>query len=72
MPELDNPLARDMMARDPIEDGAGLAGSVDRIRDYYVEQAQRGIANYFILMLPFGDMTDEEATTTPWRRSSRM
>jgi len=64
VPELDNPLARDMMARDPFEDELVVAGTVERIRGYYVEQARRGIANYFIVMLPFGDMTDEEATTT--------
>ena len=53
-----------MMSRDPIESDLLIAGSVERVRDYYVEQARRGIANYFMLMLPFGDMSDEEASRT--------
>ena len=64
MPELDNPLAKAMMTRDPIESELLIVGPVERVRDYYVEQARRGIANYFILMLPFGDMTSEEARKT--------
>ena len=64
VPELDNPLAREVFSKDPIEAELLVVGDIDRIRDYYVEQTQRGIANYFILMLPFGDMTDEEANTT--------
>ena len=69
MPEWDNPLAKMMMTRDPIESELVIAGSVERVRDYYVEQARRGIANYFILMLPFGDMTGEEAGRR-WTASS--
>ena len=64
MPEWDNPLAKVMMSRDPIDSELIIAGSLERVRDYYVEQARRGIANYFILMLPFGDMTSEEAGRT--------
>jgi alkanesulfonate monooxygenase SsuD/methylene tetrahydromethanopterin reductase-like flavin-dependent oxidoreductase (luciferase family) len=64
MPDWDNPLAKQMMTGDPFESQLLVAGSLERIRDYYVEQAQRGIANYFILMLPFGDMTQAEAATT--------
>jgi alkanesulfonate monooxygenase SsuD/methylene tetrahydromethanopterin reductase-like flavin-dependent oxidoreductase (luciferase family) len=64
MPEWDNPLAKMMMTRDPMDSELIIAGSVERVRDYYVEQARRGIANYFILMLPFGDMTGEEAWKT--------
>ena len=64
MPEWDNPLAKLMMSRDPIDSELIIAGSLERVRDYYVEQARRGIANYFILMLPFGDMTSEEARRT--------
>jgi alkanesulfonate monooxygenase SsuD/methylene tetrahydromethanopterin reductase-like flavin-dependent oxidoreductase (luciferase family) len=64
MPEWDNPLAKVMMSRDPIDSELIIAGSLERVRDYYVAQARRGIANYFILMLPFGDMTSEEAGKT--------
>ena len=64
LPELDNPLAKQMLAADPFEAGMVVAGSPATIRDYYVEQAQRGVANYFILMTPFGDMTSEEAWFT--------
>ena len=64
MPELDNPLAKQMMGADPIESELLITGTVERVRDYYVEQARRGIANYFILMIPFGDMTLEEVTHT--------
>lgn len=63
-PELDNPLAKQMMSLDPIDGRLVIGGTVERLRDYYVEQAERGIANYFILMLPFGDMTTEEADRT--------
>ena len=64
MPEWDNPLAKTMMTRDPLESELVIAGSVEQVRDYYVEHARRGVANYFILMLPFGDMTGEEARRT--------
>jgi alkanesulfonate monooxygenase SsuD/methylene tetrahydromethanopterin reductase-like flavin-dependent oxidoreductase (luciferase family) len=64
MPDWDNPLAKQMMSRDPIDSELVIVGSPERVRDYYVEQARRGIANYFILMLPFGDMTNEEAWKT--------
>lgn len=64
MPDWDNPLAKQMMSRDPIDSELVIVGSPERVRDYYVEQARRGTANYFILMLPFGDMTNEEAWKT--------
>ena len=64
VPELDTPFARQMLSGDPIEKGLLFAGSVDRVRDYYVEQAQRGTTNYFILMIPFGDMTSDELDYT--------
>jgi alkanesulfonate monooxygenase SsuD/methylene tetrahydromethanopterin reductase-like flavin-dependent oxidoreductase (luciferase family) len=64
VPELDNPLAKQMLAMDPLESQGVVAGSPETIRDYYVAQAQRGIANYFMLMTPFGDMTFEEASYT--------
>ncbi len=64
MPDWDNPLAKQMMTRDPMESELVIVGSPERVRDYYVEQARRGIANYFILMLPFGDMTNDEARKT--------
>ena len=63
-PELDNPLAKKMLAMDPFEAQMVVAGSPETVRDYYVEQAQRGIANYFVLMTPFGDMTYDEASFT--------
>ena len=49
---------------DPIDSELLVAGSLERVRDYYVEQARRGVANYFILMLPYGEMSDEESRTT--------
>lgn len=64
VPELDNPLAKKMLATDPLESQMVIAGSPETIRDYYVEQAQLGIANYFVAMTPFGDMTPDEATFT--------
>ena len=64
MPEWDNPLAKLMMSRDPIDSELLVAGSLERVRDYYVEQARRGVANYFILMLPYGEMSSEESRTT--------
>jgi hypothetical protein len=41
-----------------------VAGTAKTVRDYYVEQARRGDANYFMLMTPFGDMSQEEALYT--------
>jgi len=64
VPDWDNPLAKQMMSLDPIESELLVAGTVDRVRDYYVEHAARGVANYFMLMLPFADMTAEEADRT--------
>ena len=32
--------------------------------DYYVEQAGRRVANYFMIMTPIGDMTREELDYT--------
>ena len=53
-----------MMSLDPLEAGLVIAGSVERVRDYYVEQARLGVANYFVLMLPFADLTRDEAWNT--------
>lgn len=63
-PELDNPLAKKMLAMDPLESQMVVAGSPETVRDYYVQQAQRGVANYFMLMTPFGDMSYDEASYT--------
>jgi alkanesulfonate monooxygenase SsuD/methylene tetrahydromethanopterin reductase-like flavin-dependent oxidoreductase (luciferase family) len=63
-PDLDNPLAKRMLALEPLESQVVVAGSPDTVRKYYVEQAQRGVANYFILMTPFGDMSPAEASYT--------
>jgi alkanesulfonate monooxygenase SsuD/methylene tetrahydromethanopterin reductase-like flavin-dependent oxidoreductase (luciferase family) len=56
-------LGRAMMSADPIDSELLVAGSPDRVRDYYVEQAKRG-ANYFVVAFPFGDMTHAEALAT--------
>jgi alkanesulfonate monooxygenase SsuD/methylene tetrahydromethanopterin reductase-like flavin-dependent oxidoreductase (luciferase family) len=64
VPELDTPFAREMLTGDPFEKGLIFAGSVERVRDYYVEQATLGVANYFMLMTPIGDMTTEELDYT--------
>jgi len=64
MPELDNPLAKQMMNADPIEQELVICGTVEKVRDYFVDHARRGVANYFILMLPYGDMTADEVDTT--------
>jgi alkanesulfonate monooxygenase SsuD/methylene tetrahydromethanopterin reductase-like flavin-dependent oxidoreductase (luciferase family) len=64
IPEMDNPVAEIQLRRDPFETERVVAGTLDRVRDYYVEQVRRGLANYFVLMLPFGDMTAEETATT--------
>ena len=40
------------------------AARIETVTEYYVEQARRGLANYFMLMLPFGQMTLEEADST--------
>jgi len=64
VPELKSPFARQMLTGDPVEKGLLFAGSVERVRDYYLEHARRGTANYFILMVPFGDMTDKELDYT--------
>ena len=63
-PELDNPLAKKMMALDPLDARLIVAGSPDTVREYYLEQARLGLANYFILMTPFGDMSPQEASYT--------
>jgi alkanesulfonate monooxygenase SsuD/methylene tetrahydromethanopterin reductase-like flavin-dependent oxidoreductase (luciferase family) len=64
IPDWDNPLAKHMMSLDPIDSQLVIAGSPETVRDYYVDQASRGIANYFILMLPFGDLTAAESWKT--------
>jgi alkanesulfonate monooxygenase SsuD/methylene tetrahydromethanopterin reductase-like flavin-dependent oxidoreductase (luciferase family) len=64
IPEPDNPLATMFMAMDPIENELVVTGTVDRIRDYYLDQAKRGLANYFIVGTPAGDMTADEVRRT--------
>ena len=59
---------------DPVETGLLICGTVETVRNYYVEQARRGLANYFIVMFPFGNMNDEQTERTLEafiRRSSR-
>ena len=58
---MDNPTARVQLTRDPIEASLIVTGTVATVRDFYVEQARRGLANYFMMMLPFGSMTSEQA-----------
>jgi alkanesulfonate monooxygenase SsuD/methylene tetrahydromethanopterin reductase-like flavin-dependent oxidoreductase (luciferase family) len=64
IPEFDNPFAKQMLLGDPIEKGMLVTGGVEKVRDYYVECAQRGTANYYMLMIPFGDMSFDEASYT--------
>lgn len=64
VPEMDNPVAEMQLRRDPIEAGLIIAGTAERVRDYYVETAKRGLANYFMLMFPYGDMTRDEVSYT--------
>jgi alkanesulfonate monooxygenase SsuD/methylene tetrahydromethanopterin reductase-like flavin-dependent oxidoreductase (luciferase family) len=65
MPTLDdNPVARAALTQDPIATGLVICGSVETVRDYYVEQVRLGNANYFSLMFPFGDMTAAEGDYT--------
>jgi hypothetical protein len=59
-----NPLGKVLLAADPLEKEMLVTGTAERVRDYYVEQARRGTANYFILSIPFGDMTKEECAHT--------
>ena len=59
-----NPLGKVFLAADPLEKEVLVAGTVERVRDYYVEQTRRGTVNYFILSIPFGDMTREERDYT--------
>ena len=40
IPEWDNPLAKQMMSLDPIESQLVVAGTAERVRDYYVEHAR--------------------------------
>jgi len=63
-PEMDNPVAEMQLRLDPLETELVVAGSVETVRNYYVEAARRGLANYFVLMLPIGDMTEEETSRT--------
>jgi alkanesulfonate monooxygenase SsuD/methylene tetrahydromethanopterin reductase-like flavin-dependent oxidoreductase (luciferase family) len=61
---LDNPVAKAQLMLDPIETGLLVCGTAETVRNYYVEQARRGLANYFIVMLPFGKMTAEQTERT--------
>ncbi|HZO37075.1 MAG TPA: LLM class flavin-dependent oxidoreductase [Solirubrobacteraceae bacterium] len=60
LPEFETDHARKMLGGDPFETGSLIAGSVERIRDVLVERARTGLVNYFLFMIPFGDMTDNE------------
>ncbi len=64
VPEFDNPFAKQMLLGDPIEKAMLVTGTVDKVRDYYVDCAKRGTSNYFMLMIPFGDMSFDEASYT--------
>ncbi len=59
-----NPLAKVLLAADPLKAEVLVVGTVERVRDYYVDQARRGTVNYFILSIPFGDLTGEERDHT--------
>ena len=63
-PELDNKLATGFVAADPLKSGHLVAGSPETVRNYFVEQARRGLSNYFMLMTPVGDMTHDETMYT--------
>jgi alkanesulfonate monooxygenase SsuD/methylene tetrahydromethanopterin reductase-like flavin-dependent oxidoreductase (luciferase family) len=56
----EDPFIGRMMAVDPIETQMVVAGTVETVRDYFVTQTRRGLANYFVLSNPVGDMTYEE------------
>ena len=64
MPEYTTPFAKQMLLGDPIEKGMLITGNVEKVRDYYVECARRGTANYYMLMIPFGDMSFDEVSYT--------
>ena len=59
-PDMGNSNAKGFVAADPLVSGHLVAGSPATVRDYYVKQARRGLANYMMLMTPFGDMTNDE------------
>ena len=61
---LDNPVAKAQLMLDPVETGLLICGTAETVRNYYIEQARRGLANYFIVMLPFGKMTAEQTERT--------
>jgi len=61
---MDNPIAKAQLELDPIEIGLLVCGTVETVKQYYVEQAKRGLANYFMVMLPFGNMTAEQTERT--------
>ena len=61
---MDNPVAKAQLIQDPIEVGLSVCGTVETVRDYYVEQARRGLANYFIAHAALRDMMTDEQTET--------
>lgn len=61
---MDNPVAKAQLVLDPVETGLLVCGTVETVKNYYVEQARRGLANYFMVMLPFGKMTPEQTERT--------
>jgi alkanesulfonate monooxygenase SsuD/methylene tetrahydromethanopterin reductase-like flavin-dependent oxidoreductase (luciferase family) len=60
----DSHLAASQLLRDPVDAGMVVCGSVERVRDYYLDRARDGFANHFIAMLPFGTMTTQETERT--------
>lgn len=48
------------------------AGTVEQVKDYYLEYAEEGTADYVALMLPAGDMTHREAMHTLERFCSEI
>jgi alkanesulfonate monooxygenase SsuD/methylene tetrahydromethanopterin reductase-like flavin-dependent oxidoreductase (luciferase family) len=60
----DSKLAASKLLRDPVDAAMVVCGSVETVRDYYVDCARAGFANHFIAMLPFGTMTAEETERT--------
>lgn len=64
VPEFDNPFAKQMLLGDPIEKGMLVTGDVQKVTEYYVDCARQGTTNYYMLMIPFGDMSFDEASYT--------
>lgn len=63
LPEMDNPIAEMQLRMDPIESGLVIAGTAEKVRQYYVDTARQGLANYFMIML-YGEMSHDEVWGT--------